>query len=462
MDKNKTMQYRYFDSSDCKIIESDDEEERTLIFKISDETLDRYKEIMTARGCMVENYRKNPVVLWAHNRSQELPPIGKALWIKIEEKSVKAKVQFAPTEFATTIYNLYKEGYMNGISVGYTIEDYTDVSGEDSGVTVKKIINKWDLLEFSAVPVPANPNALVEAGQVIGDIPKAILKDFGEWKEKAGEFCNDYFCRAFPCEIKEEKFEDEGKPFPNEHSCVINDREYPKYRRANCEQKHNGKCIDVMYGIIKPGESEISSLRYKKDIWTEAEAKAHCKSRKGKFEPAKKDSIPLDEFLLSLDKEIKEELRQLFDSGKFTRLHALLKVEKLREKREIFLTGKQVVKLIGNIEHPIIKVINVEPDTSIHITADIDKEAQKRLDFLFEHIDEIISDNIDLESIEDKKNVEIELDKLESSQAGPENSGDEIEITKEEYDRLVSEISKAISEGFAGEFRKKILGIVDD
>lgn len=75
-------------------------------------------------------------------------------------------------------------------------------------------------------------------------------------------------------------------PYPNEHSCRLEDPgKYEKFNRENCGQKHEGKCIDVIYGI-KSGKSELQALRYKKDIWDEDDARAHCKSRKGKFEPA--------------------------------------------------------------------------------------------------------------------------------------------------------------------------------
>ena len=174
-----------------------------------------------------------------------------------------------------------------------------------------------------------------------------------------------------------------------------------------------------MYGIISPKESKISSLRYKKDVWTEAEAKAHCKSRKGKFEPAKKDI----------------------------------------DDTEVFLTTEQFEQLLGKIK-PLIKINSAIPKTYVEILSSLTEKQRFELGKLID--EEVKKNEIDLESIEDEKNVEIELDKLESSQAGLENSGDEIEITEEEYQKLLTDIKKMISEGFTGEFRKKILGIVDD
>jgi hypothetical protein len=78
------------------------------------------------------------------------------------------------------------------------------------------------------------------------------------------------------------------KPFANEHSCrLISPGQFERFARKNCQQKHDGKCIDAIFGI-KAGKSKIQALRYKKDVWTVAAARKHCKNRKGiLFEPAK-------------------------------------------------------------------------------------------------------------------------------------------------------------------------------
>jgi hypothetical protein len=79
-------------------------------------------------------------------------------------------------------------------------------------------------------------------------------------------------------------------PYPNEHSCRLEDPgKYVKFSRVNCDQKHNGKCIDVIYGRKKDGKSEIQALRFKTKSWTETDARAVCKTRGGSFEPAKKE-----------------------------------------------------------------------------------------------------------------------------------------------------------------------------
>ena len=80
------------------------------------------------------------------------------------------------------------------------------------------------------------------------------------------------------------------KPLANEHECTIKSSgQYERFARVNCDQKYDGKCIDIRYGI-KEGKSEIQALIYKKDVWTETDAKAHCKNRGGVFLPAKAEA----------------------------------------------------------------------------------------------------------------------------------------------------------------------------
>jgi len=79
-------------------------------------------------------------------------------------------------------------------------------------------------------------------------------------------------------------------PYPQEHSCRLeNPDKYDRFARKNCYQKHDGKCIDFIFGV-KEGKSEVQAMRYDKDVWTEDAARKHCKDHDGFFEAAKKES----------------------------------------------------------------------------------------------------------------------------------------------------------------------------
>src|SRR5439155_8741480 len=55
----------------------------TLDFRSSDQTLDRYQEIITVGGWKLDNYRKNPVVQNAHSYCSLSDTIGKSLITEI-------------------------------------------------------------------------------------------------------------------------------------------------------------------------------------------------------------------------------------------------------------------------------------------------------------------------------------------------------------------------------------------
>ena len=123
---------------------------------VSTNDVDRSGEVVDIEGIDIKNYEKNPVVMWAHDYS--LPPIGKTLSLtkeKIGKKMVlKTEMEFATgiSDLAREVYNLYKGGFMSAFSIGF-------IPLDEEGNTY----TKSELLEYSAVPIPANPNALLLA-----------------------------------------------------------------------------------------------------------------------------------------------------------------------------------------------------------------------------------------------------------------------------------------------------------
>jgi len=243
---------------------------RVLEFVGSTEDKDRQGDVIMANGWQLKQYKKNPVFLWSHQYNE--PPIGKAINVWAEDGKLKFHIKFAEKdeyEFADTIYRLYKGGYLRASSVGFLpLKSEPIEEAKDDEVIFGQPTRylKQELLELSGCPVPANPNALAEAKA------KGLIKD------------ELPFLPALVVDKDED--EDVSKPYPNEHSCRLKDPgKYDRFARKNCEQKHDGKCIDVIYGI-KEEKTEIQALRYKKDIWTESAAKSHCASRDGTFEAA--------------------------------------------------------------------------------------------------------------------------------------------------------------------------------
>jgi HK97 family phage prohead protease len=133
--------------------------DRTVRFVLSDGSVDRMGDTVNVGGWDLSAYKRNPVVLFAHDASA--PPIGRTVSVWSDGTRLLGDVEFAPAEtyaFADTINRLVKGGFLKSGSVGFlpTVYKFSERPG---GVDYKR----QELLEFSIVPVPANSNALVEA-----------------------------------------------------------------------------------------------------------------------------------------------------------------------------------------------------------------------------------------------------------------------------------------------------------
>ena len=134
-------------------------EGRTIRFRITTDAVDRERDILSPAGWKLDNFLKNPTVLWAHDYRQ--PPIARAREIIATEHGLSSLAEFPPKgtyAFADTVYDLLKGGFLNATSVGFAPLKHT-YNEERRGVDYLE----QELLEFSVVPVPANPEALVEA-----------------------------------------------------------------------------------------------------------------------------------------------------------------------------------------------------------------------------------------------------------------------------------------------------------
>src|SRR4051812_46377636 len=165
--------------------ESEHAPRNTLDFRSSDQTLDRYQEIISVAGWRLENYRKNPVVQNAHSYRNLADTIGKSLITEVRGDHLFQRVQFAVDEnpVARLAYGLYKGGFLNAVSVGFIPLRWENGS-QEAGYRRKYL--EQELLEVSAVSIPANPNALT-LGLKSGAIEKGDLEELFSLLK---HFCN--------------------------------------------------------------------------------------------------------------------------------------------------------------------------------------------------------------------------------------------------------------------------------
>ena len=123
---------------------------------ISTQAMDRQGESVDQNLWDLTNYLNNPVVLWAHDYNSL--PIGVATSIEKQtvagETVLVAEGKFAPADanpFAQQVRSLYDAGIVRATSVGFIPNSMRMDGKSEQG---------HELLEFSFVPVPANPQAL--------------------------------------------------------------------------------------------------------------------------------------------------------------------------------------------------------------------------------------------------------------------------------------------------------------
>ncbi len=129
-------------------------------------TIDRDNEIIQPEAWQgsLEGYRRNPVILATHMHrlaTGDSPVIGSASQIAVAEDGLTFRLRFAGTELGRQYKQLYEEEHMRAFSVGFIPingqwQDFNR-QGKPKRVYVHSEV---ELLEISAVPVPANPEAL--------------------------------------------------------------------------------------------------------------------------------------------------------------------------------------------------------------------------------------------------------------------------------------------------------------
>jgi len=162
-------------------VEKASKEEADFIAIASTATEDRHGEVVSVEGWDLTAFKKNPVLLWAHDHSK--PAVGHATKVWVEGKGKRAKLMIEgklndATELARGVKQLVKDGVIKTMSVGFIVR-------EMEGNT----INEQELLEVSFVNVPANSQAMITAYKSLIDngFSGDIIKQVGVSKELAEE-----------------------------------------------------------------------------------------------------------------------------------------------------------------------------------------------------------------------------------------------------------------------------------
>lgn len=274
-----TIKYKIFDSD----IKAFDEKDLTVEHFISTERRDRGDDVMIADGMQIKG---KPVVLLQHGRTAlGSEPVAKPVWIKKgtykNKKGIVAKTKFFDDEqgLGRRLWEKTTKGYMPNWSIGYQILDWTQKRDFME-------IKEWDLLEYSLVGVPMNPDAQTIYSKEYDDL-ETVFEDIEE-NIKEGEKAEDFPSFRFIVipEVDEQEKDTGEKPYENEHACRIVKKDWDSVRRNN---NKFGDGIHAIFGI-KNDTAELASIRFDSSKHTADKAHKWCKDHDYKcdpFEPAK-------------------------------------------------------------------------------------------------------------------------------------------------------------------------------
>jgi HK97 family phage prohead protease len=151
---------------------------RQARFIISTGDVDGDKDTINVDGWDLSNFHRNPVVLFAHKYDQ--PPVASAIETAVDNMKLKSLAVFPERDvfaFGDTIFQMVKEGFLKSTSVGFRPTEWV-FNEERGGIDFKK----QTLFEWSVVPVPSNPHAVMcAAREALG---KDVLQPYVKWAEQ--------------------------------------------------------------------------------------------------------------------------------------------------------------------------------------------------------------------------------------------------------------------------------------
>jgi HK97 family phage prohead protease/HK97 family phage major capsid protein len=127
-------------------------------FCMSDESVDRMGDIISADGWQLESFVKNPIALFNHNPSA---PIGTWRNLRVEDGALRGQLVPAPEGTSARIDEIRKlvdAKILRAVSVGFKSLEDEPLDKKNPWGGLRFI--KQELVECSLVAVPANPNAL--------------------------------------------------------------------------------------------------------------------------------------------------------------------------------------------------------------------------------------------------------------------------------------------------------------
>lgn len=170
------------------LVKSIDTDKKTIDVYVSTYEWDRMEERFAPGAWQLDNYKDNPIVMWDHGTSIQRGklPIGSGQNIAEDEGGLFSRTQFDKAdEFSMQVFGLFERKFLNAFSVGFIPKEFKVEPIGDDEDHKGLVWTNAELLEYSAVSIPANPGAVVSreiaelAQRALGKDSVAMIKAFG-------------------------------------------------------------------------------------------------------------------------------------------------------------------------------------------------------------------------------------------------------------------------------------------
>lgn len=151
-----------------------DEAQRTIDFVCSTPDVDRYGEIVlpSAFAKSLATFAQNPAFPFGHSyeaHNETTPTVGHWKSMAVMDNALVGKAYFKPRGLGEQCWQDYREGNLTSVSVAWLTRAWEMRELEIDGTTRRvRVFTEVDLLEVSAVLIPAQPNARIRAASAAG------------------------------------------------------------------------------------------------------------------------------------------------------------------------------------------------------------------------------------------------------------------------------------------------------
>ena len=326
----------------------------------------------------VENYVKNPVVLFQHKHDT---PIGKTEKIKIDKKGLF--VECAISNVKDDVQDLIKQKILKSFSVGFKISDWDGLYYDEEQDVV--VINSVDLLEVSVVSVPANQESLFD-----------VKKSFDN-----PEDYKEYVKNLATTKIKEET--DEEFSWSVKEKAEMTDKAKKEVEETPAEEVADNSVGEAATEETQSEEDVSAKEEAKDDVSPKAEVEAEKEevSEEETSEPEVSEEKS-DEPEVTIEHDLDEKPMKAEEVPVEINLNTLSDGDLVQYNEKMYQ-----VRVVNNAQSPIYKFLAIDNSGGSNDNVITDEKVDEKLDNS--------SENISLEATEETTDKELQDESKETT-----------------------------------------------